>query len=374
MPVCPPVSFGPGGFFIVFYGGFNVEEKEFKNSEELVEKLRSRGMNIKKGKQSAKIANILEYENYYRIINGYKDLFLSVTATATTEEQYKIGTTFDEVYALYNFDRKIRSIYLQYLLKVENVLKSVISHTFSELYGHNNYLKLENFQSTASTNNKILRSIAKSHHLDYQSQLSEIKRISAKNNTGEIIKLIGEIQQELARQMSKGHQAVVHYMTQHGYIPLWVSITVLTFGKVAVFFKLMKDADKITVAKKFGVQADELHKFMEMLGIARNKCAHDERFFDIKFRQSLKTNDIKNFSQLHLAMDSNNHYAHGTDDAYAIAIIFALLLGKNDTVEFISAMKSEFNKLSKRLHTIKINDVMEIMGFNNDWANLSNLY
>lgn len=373
MPVCPPVSFGPGGFFIVFYGGFNVEEKEFKNCKELVEKLQSRGMDITNGRQSAKIESILELENYYRIINGYKDLFLSATATATTEERYKTGTTFEEVYALYNFDRKIRSIYLQYLLKVENVLKSVISHTFSELYGHNNYLKLENFQSAASTNPKILKLIARDHHLNYPSQISEIKRISAKNNTGDIIKLIGEIQQELARQMGKGHQAVVHYMTQHGYIPLWVSITVLTFGKVATFFKLMKDADKITVAKKFGVKADELHKFMEMLGIARNKCAHDERFFDIKFRQSLKTIDIKNFSQLNLAKDSSHHYAHGTNDAYAIAIIFALLLKKNDTLEFISAMKSEFKKLSKKLHTIKVNDVMEIMGFSNDWTNLIEL-
>lgn len=42
---------------------------------------------------------ILERENYYNVINGYKDLFLDSRATATSDEVYKTGTTFDEVYA-----------------------------------------------------------------------------------------------------------------------------------------------------------------------------------------------------------------------------------------------------------------------------------
>jgi abortive infection bacteriophage resistance protein len=60
---------------------------------------------------------ILERENYYNVINGYKELFLASKATATADEAYKTGTTFDEVYALYNFDRELRNIYLKYLLK-----------------------------------------------------------------------------------------------------------------------------------------------------------------------------------------------------------------------------------------------------------------
>lgn len=41
-------------------------------------------------------------------------MFLASKATATTDEVYKTGTTFDEVYALYNFDRALRNIYLKY--------------------------------------------------------------------------------------------------------------------------------------------------------------------------------------------------------------------------------------------------------------------
>ena len=35
--------------------------------------------------------------------------------------------------------------------------------------------------------------------------------------------------------MSKHHQVVTHYMTEHGYIPLWVLVNVLTFGKIENF-------------------------------------------------------------------------------------------------------------------------------------------
>lgn len=109
------------------------------------------------------------------MINGYKELFIATPSTATTEEAYKSGTTFDEVYSLYNFDRNVRNVYLKYLLKIENCLKTVISHEFSKLYSHKNYLRTENFDSADAAG---------------------------------VIKLIGDIHQEIARQMGKKHQVI----------------------------------------------------------------------------------------------------------------------------------------------------------------------
>lgn len=97
---------------------------------------------------------ILERENYYNVINGYKEPFLSARATSTSDEAYKKGTTFNEVYALYNFDRELRIIYLKYLLKIENTFKTVIAHEFSARYSHDNYLKIDNFDT--STEKKYL--------------------------------------------------------------------------------------------------------------------------------------------------------------------------------------------------------------------------
>ncbi len=323
--------------------GSAMADKSFKSYRQQLNILRSRGMVIGKGSQGSRVMRILERENYYNVINGYKELFLASKATPTADEVYKAGVTFDEVYALYQFDRELRNIYLKYLLKLENTFKTVISHEFSARYGHDNYLKTENFDTSCE------RSIANA------------------------VKLIGDIQQEIARQMSKHHQVITHYMTEHGYIPLWVLVNVLTFGKIENFYKNMKPADKAVVARQFGLQPGELAKFMHMLTLARNKCAHDERFFDIKFRERIHTRSIKNFSVLGIVRAKDGSYTYGTNDAYAIAIMFALLLSRSDLNEFISSMKGAFGKLQKQLHTIPATDIMAMMGYGPGWENLSRL-
>lgn len=316
-------------------------EKTYKSYRQQLNILRTRGMTIGKGSQGSRVMRILEIENYYNVINGYKELFLATPATPAHDEVYKTGTTFDEVYALYNFDRDLRNIYLRYLLKLENSFKTVIAHEFSAKYGHDNYLKISNFDNSST------------------------------QNIASATKLIGDIQQEIARQMNKHHQVVTHYMTAHGYIPLWVLVNVLTFGKIENFYKNMQPIDRLTVARQFGLHPAEFAKFMHMLALARNKCAHDERFFDMKFRERLHTRSIRNFSTLGIVRAQDGSYTYGTNDVYAICIMFALLLSKTETNEFISQMKTAFNKLNKQLHTIPATDVMRIMGFNASWDNIA---
>ena len=75
-------------------------------------------------------------ENYYNIINGYKELFI----TPGTTDNFITGTTFEEIYCLYDFDRELRNILFKQILKVENILRSLIAYNFSELYGNDNLL------------------------------------------------------------------------------------------------------------------------------------------------------------------------------------------------------------------------------------------
>lgn len=112
---------------------------------------------------------------------------------------------------------------------------------------------------------------------------------------------------------------------------------------------------------------------MNMLSMARNKCAHDERFFDMRFRQSLHTKGIKNFKLLGITPKPDGSYVSGTNDTYAIAIIFAVLLSRTDLKEFISLMKKAFAKLDKQPITITVEDVMKEMGHHKEWQNLIQL-
>lgn len=54
---------------------------------------------------------------------------------------------------------------------------------------------------------------------------------------------------------------------------------------------------------------------------------------------------IKNFSVLGIVRAKDGAYTYGTNDAYAIAIMFALLLSKSDLKDFISSMRTAFGKL-----------------------------
>lgn len=344
-------------------------KKVFKTQRQLISILRERGVGIKKGYEGSRVMRILEKENYYNIINGYKDLFLK-NISQNNQEKYQEGTTFMEIYALYTFDRALRHIYLRYLLIIENMFKSVLSHDFSKKYGCDNYLKLDNFQSQCSTDNGELTRIQKRYKL---CDIKSASQKSAELNMTNVIKLIGDIQQELARQLNKHNDSVTHYMTKHGYIPFWVLVNILTFGKITLFYSNLKDADKQSISKQFYIQPQELEKYMQMLGLARNRCAHGERFFNYTYKRRISTKTIKNFTTLNLIRDKDGSYNHGTNDAFAIAIIFSQFLTKSQCNDFIKAISTEFDKLNKSLVTISIDNVRKIMGYPSTWKNIIKL-
>ena len=62
-------------------------DKSYKSYRQQLNILRSRGMVIGKGPQGSRVMRILERENYYNVINGYKELFLASKATATADEK-----------------------------------------------------------------------------------------------------------------------------------------------------------------------------------------------------------------------------------------------------------------------------------------------
>ena len=83
--------------------------KEFKSINEQILLLKSRGMIFNR---EAEASWLLRDFNYYNIINGYKDPFLS------SEDTFKKNTSFEEVYSLYMFDKKLKDIFLKYILKM----------------------------------------------------------------------------------------------------------------------------------------------------------------------------------------------------------------------------------------------------------------
>lgn len=70
---------------------------------------------------------ILRQTSYYSLIGGYKDIFKNPTT-----KKYKDGTKFEDIVELYYFDESLRQLFLKYLIKVENEIKSQVSYYFTE--------------------------------------------------------------------------------------------------------------------------------------------------------------------------------------------------------------------------------------------------
>ena len=90
--------------------------KIFKTIDEQIEILRSKGMVFE---DYDKAREILMRENYF-FLNGYRSPFLM-----NGTKRFIEGTTFEELYSLFTFDRFFRNIIFKNVLIVENNYKSI---------------------------------------------------------------------------------------------------------------------------------------------------------------------------------------------------------------------------------------------------------
>ena len=107
--------------------------KEYKNNEELIDYLILKNVIINDREKALK--NIERY-SYYSIVNGYKSVFKG------KNNNYKPNVAFEEIFALYEFDKKIKDIFLKFTLEIEVMIKSLMANTLAEKYGVQDYLKL----------------------------------------------------------------------------------------------------------------------------------------------------------------------------------------------------------------------------------------
>ena len=200
--------------------------------------------------REAEASWLLRDFNYYNIINGYKDPFLS------SEDTFKKNTSFEEVYSLYMFDKKLKDIFLKYILKIETILRSIIAYEFSKIHNNDNYLKVSCFD--IYENNNFVNKEKK------QKRLHDIQFLIAKLNS------------DISTGINN-KPYIKHYMMKYGFVPLWVLINAISFGTLCNFLELMKQQERVTIAKHFGISEKELIQYVKLLVYFRNICAHDDR-------------------------------------------------------------------------------------------------
>ena len=93
-----------------------MKNKIFRTLDEQISILRSKNLVIN---DEEKTKQILLKENYF-FISGYRHLLMK----NYKDKNFIKGSTFEELYAIFNFDRHIRNICFKNILIIENNIKS----------------------------------------------------------------------------------------------------------------------------------------------------------------------------------------------------------------------------------------------------------
>ncbi len=309
-----------------------MKNKEFKSLDEQISIMKNKGLIID---DIDKTKDILLRENYF-FINGYRMLFMK----SKNEKKFIEGVSFDDIYAVFQFDRNLRNILFKNLLIVENNLKSVISYNFSRKYGikEKDYLKASNF----SQDIKKVRQV--------NDVLNKVKRQ---------IKLNG-----------RQHSATLHYLSNYGYVPMWILVKLLSFGMINELYSILKPEDKLSIAEFYNLDVETLGIYIGLLSNYRNLCAHEDIVYDHKTQKEIP--DTIYHRDLNIPL-VNDEYEYGKNDIFSVVIMLKFMLKDSDFRDFVNEVSYELDLLDGRVDSIPQSKILDIMGFVPNWKEIVNL-
>lgn len=312
-------------------------EKQPKSIEEQLDILMGRGIVIANDSEYDKAYNIVKKVGYYKLINGYKKLFIDTFECKSQNiiESYKEGTSISEIYSLYYFDSELREIMLRHILPVETHIKSLLSLTISQHYGNDNYLRYQNFDTS---------------------------RKGADKNIPDII---GDIYRQISARSSD--PCIKHYLTEYGFLPIWVLNNILTFGQMSNLFRMLKQSDRSEVAREFKIQDSMLEDILRNLSTVRNISAHGNRLYCMRSKRPLMDTPV----HANLKIDRlPGEYKYGKRDLFSSFIALKYLLSNNEYNKFMKEITKALSSLSRHLRTIDVHDVKEEMGLPSNWHDI----
>ncbi len=309
-----------------------MKKKTFKTLDEQIEILKNKGLIINDEEQAKEI---LFRENYF-FISGYRHLF----QRNNIDNQFIAGTTFEELYGTFTFDRNIRNIMFKYILIVENNIKSIIGYQMSRKYGYKekDYLNPKNFNQ----DNIKIRQV--------YDVLNKVKR--------------------QIRVNGKQHAATSHYMMNYGYVPMWILVKVLSFGIISEVYGILKIEDQIAISSFYKLNSSTLTTYLQLLSNFRNLCAHEDILYDHRTQKVIPDTKYHTFLNINKKDDI---YEYGKNDLFALIIILKEMLTKEEFDDMLYQIGYEVDVLDGKVDSVSLKVILNKMGFPDNFREIKNI-
>ncbi len=223
-------------------------EKHAFSLEAQAERLLERGLVAEREELITRLLAV----NYYRL-SGYLHPYRLVDADGTLLDVYKSGTSLEEVWRRYNFDRRLRTVLLDAIERIEVAVRTRLVFHFVHRHGPFGYLDPLNLPGFAII----------TEYMEWRSGLVE-EAYRAKK--------------ELFVQHFKEK-----YGDNHKELPLWMLCELMSFGSMLRFANGVEPDIKKAVAAEYGMPDELFASWLKSIYGVRNSCAHHSRVWNRAF-------------------------------------------------------------------------------------------
>ena len=236
-----------------------IYDKQPLTFEAQAEQLRQRGLQA----DPQQLIKRLSATNYYR--------FTSYLYTFRDQgENYRIGTTLEQVWDLYRFDHGLRLLLLDALETIEVHARTQLAYHFAHAYDAFAYLTpscLPNFDRSrddfASWERKLREQVSRS------------------------------------RRKKGREDFIVHfdkkYGDNHAMPPIWMMVELMDFGSVLSFYRGASTEIRRELATSLSLSHQVTLNWLLVLNSVRNRCAHHARLWNwnLGYRVTIPERDTR---------------------------------------------------------------------------------
>ena len=211
--------------------------KSALNYADQLNQLKSRGLIVE---NETKALHLLESISYYRL-SGY---WYPMLAAPKTAHIFKPGSTFNNAFKLYCFDRELRKLVLGELEKIEVAIRAKMIYELSHRHGPFWYTD-------------------PSHFVNSTQHGTTVSKIGIEYNRSDE-RFIADFKRKYSDPMP----------------PSWMMLELTSFGSLSMLYKNLSGThDRRNIAHYFGLDDTTFESWLHSVVYVRNVCAHHSRLW-----------------------------------------------------------------------------------------------